>query len=199
MQRDDVALRQQRVDIHEVDAGMALGRPVPGDHAHAAAERDARHFRGDAAEADQAERLAGQLHAVLAQPVAGAHLAVHPGDAARGGPHQRDGGFGHRRIAIAPDQVNADAEFGELFRIHVAARAGAQKHDVLQAGAFARNFGRQCGVIDDGNLGPVEHAGQLIRRHIGVAMNAHRGIAGFCQALEDDGERFIGIDKNSAH
>ena len=68
---------QQRVQIDELDTPMVLRRTVPGDHAHAAAERDARHFRGDAAKADQAERLAGQLHAVLAQPVAGAHLAVH--------------------------------------------------------------------------------------------------------------------------
>ena len=136
---------------------MLLGRPVPGDDAHAAAERDARDFGGDAAEADQAQRLAGQLHAVVAQPVAGAHLAVHLGDAARRRPHQRDGGFGDRGVAIALDQVNGDAEFGEFFRVHVAARAGAEKHHVLQPGAFARDLGRQRGVIDDRDLGAVEH------------------------------------------
>ena len=125
------------VELDELDARMLLRRPVPGDHLHAAAERDARDFRGDAAEADQAERLAGQLHAVLAQPVAGAHLAVHLGDAARRRPHQRDRAFGDRRVAIALDQMNVDAEFGEFLRVHVAARAGAEKHDVLQPGALS--------------------------------------------------------------
>ena len=136
--------------------GMLLRRPVPGDHAHAAAERDARRLGGDAAEADQAKRLAGQLHAVVAQPVAGADAAVHLGETARGFPHQRDRAFGDRRIAIALDQMHLDAEFGEFFRIHVAARAGAEEHDVLQPGAFLGDVGRQRGVVDDGDLGTVE-------------------------------------------
>ena len=178
---------------------ILLRRPVPGDHAHAAAERDARDFGGDAAKADQAERLAGELHAVVAQPVAGAHLAVHLGEAARRRPHQRDRAFGHRGVAIALDQVNLDAELGELFRIHVAARAGAEKHHVLQPGAFLRDLGRQRGVIDDGDLGAVEHFGILLRRDVGVAMDPHLGIAGLVQPLEDHRQRFIGIDKNSAH
>ena len=106
----DVALGQQFVEIDEFDLRMFLRRPVPGDDAHAAAERDARDFGGDAAEADQAQRLAGQLHAVVAQPVAGADPAVHLGEAARALPHQRDRAFGDRRIAIALDQVHCDAE-----------------------------------------------------------------------------------------
>ena len=163
MDRDHVALGQQFVELDELDLRMLLRRPVPGDHAHAAAERDARDFGGDAAEADQAERLAGELHAIVAQPVAGAHLAVHPGEAARGLPHQRDRAFGDRRIAIALDQVHVDAELGELFRIHVAARAGAEEHHVLQPGAFLRDLGRQRGVVDDRDLGAVEDFGILIR------------------------------------
>jgi hypothetical protein len=141
---------------------MALWRPVPGQHAHAAAERDARDFGGDAAKPDQAQRLAGQLDAVLAQPVAGAHLAVHPGDAAGGLPHQRDGAFGNRRVAIALDQVNRYPELGELLRVHVAARAGAQEHDVLEAGAFARNLGRQRRVVDNSDFGAVEDCRVLL-------------------------------------
>ena len=39
----------------------------------------------------------------------------------------------------------------------------------------------------------------LIRRHVRVAMNAYLGIARFCQSLEYNRQRFIGIDKNSAH
>src|ERR1700733_12470411 len=199
MQRDDIALRQQWFDVDEIDAGISLGRPVPGQHAQAAAERDARHLRGDAAKADQAQGLAGQLHSVFAQPVAGAHLAVHLGDAARRRPHQCDGGFGHRRVAIASNQMNLDAEFGELLRVHIAARAGAEKHHMLQANALARDFGRQRGVIDDRDPGAIEHFWQLLRRHIRVAMNANHGIARLGQPLEDDRQRFVGIDKNPAH
>ena len=142
---------------------MFLRRPVPGDDAHAGAERDARHFSGDAAEADQAERLAGQLHAVVAQPVAGADPAVHLGEPARAFPHQRDGAFGDRRIAIALDQMHLDPELAKFFRVHVAARAGAEKHHVLQSLAFLRDLGRQRGVIDDRDLGAVEYLGVLIR------------------------------------
>src|SRR5580692_6037973 len=199
MQRDDVALGEQFVQRGEIDAGEILRRSVPGDHTHAAAERDPGDFAGDAAEADQAQRLAGQLHAVLAQPVAGAHLAVHPGNAARGGPHQRDGGLGYRGVAVAPDQVNRDAEFGQFLRVHVTARAGAQKHHMLEPCAFSRHLGWQRGVIDNRDLRAVEHFGQLIGGHVGVAMDAYPGIAGLGQPFEDDGQRFIGIDKNSPH
>jgi len=62
---------------------------------------------------------------------ASAHFAVHLRQATRGGPHQRDGALGHRGVAVALDQVDLDAEFGELFRIHVAARAGAEEYDML--------------------------------------------------------------------
>src|SRR5215510_2852736 len=72
--RDHVAFVDELVELDKLDALKLLWRAVPGDHAHAAAERNARDFRGDAAKTDQAERLAGELHAVLAQPVAGAHL-----------------------------------------------------------------------------------------------------------------------------
>jgi hypothetical protein len=77
----------------------------------------------------------------------------------RGRPHQRDGGFGHRRVAIASDQVNRDTEFGELFRIHIAARAGAEKHHMLQIGASARDLRRQRGMIDDRDPDAIERPG----------------------------------------
>lgn len=64
---------------------------------------------------------------------------------------------------------------------------------------MARDIGRKRGVIDDRDGGAVEHLRQLRRRHIGVAVNAHRGIAGFCQSLENDRQRLIGVDKNPAH
>ena len=70
---------------------------------------------------------------------------------------------------------------------------------MLQAGALAGDIDRQRGVIDDRDLGAVEHARQLLRRHVRVAVDTHLGIAGFFQPLEDHRQRFIGIDKNSAH
>src|SRR5206468_12573240 len=39
----------------------------------------------------------------------------------------------------------------------------------------------------------------LLRRDVGVAMNAHLGIAGLVQLLKDHCQRFIGIDENTAH
>jgi hypothetical protein len=59
-----MAFGEQPLQRHELDAGMRLRRPVPRQHLHAAAGRDPRDFRGDAAKADQAERLAGQFDAV---------------------------------------------------------------------------------------------------------------------------------------
>ena len=94
--------------------------------------------------------------------------------------------------------MNGDAELGQLLRVHVAARAGAEKHHMLEAGTFARHVGRKRGVIDDRDLGAVEHFWQLIRRDVGVAVNPRRDVAGFCQPLENDRQRFVGIDKDSA-
>jgi hypothetical protein len=56
---------------------------------------------------------------------------------------------------------------------------------VLQAGAVARDLGRQRGVVDNRDVSAVEHTGQLIRRHIRIAMNAYLGIARFFQPLEN--------------
>ena len=88
---------------------------------------------------------------------------------------------------------------GEFFRIHVAARAGAEKHHVLQSGAFLRDVGRQRGVIDDRDLGAIEYLGILIRGDVGIPVDPHLGIARLLQPLEDHGQRFIGVDENSAH
>ena len=54
-------------------------------------------------------------------------------------------------------------------------------------------------MIDYGDTGAVEHAGQLIRGDVWVAMNADLRIIRFCQPFENDRQRFVGIDKNSAH
>ena len=54
----------------------------------------------DAAEPDHAERLAEELHAFVRHPGAGAHFAIHAGDIAAGGEHQRDGVLGDRGVAV---------------------------------------------------------------------------------------------------
>ena len=100
-------------------------------------------------------------------------------------PHQRDRAFGHRCVAIALDQVHFDTELAELFRVHVAARAGAEEHYVLQPLALLGDLGRQRGVIDDRNFGAVEQFRVLIGRDIRVAVDADLGIAWFFQPLED--------------
>src|SRR6266566_547573 len=70
---------------------------------------------------------------------------------------------------------------------------------MLEPCALARDLGRQRGVIDDRDLGAVEHFRQLIRGHVRIAMNAHRGITGFCQSFENNRKRLIGIDEYTTH
>ena len=183
-----MAVGEQLFEADELDARIGLGRPVPGDHLHAAAKRNARDFGGDAAEPDQAERLAGQLHRVFAEPVAGAHLAVHPWDDPRRGPHQCDRGLRDRGIAITLDQMHGDAEFRELFGIHVAARAGAEKYDMLQPTAFFRNFSRQRRVVDDADFCAAENGGPFLRSDVGIEVHAYVGIACLALPFKDLGE-----------
>src|SRR6202521_4957708 len=95
--------------------------------------------------------------------------------------------------------MDLDAEFAEFFRIHVAACAGAQEHHVFEAVAAPRDVGRQMRVIDDDDLGAIEQSGDMIRRDVGIAVDAHGGIAGLVLPLENIRQRSVGIDKNSAH
>ena len=130
------AARQQRVDVDQRHAGVGARRAVPADHLHADALADARDLAADAAEADDAERLAEQLHAFVRRPGAAAHLAVHARDVARRGEHQRDRVLGDRGVAIALDGVHGDAALFQLGDVHVARRAGAEEHDVLELRAL---------------------------------------------------------------
>ena len=95
--------------------------------------------------------------------------------------------------------MNVDAEFAKLFRIHVAARAGPEEHDMFQAGAAPRDFGRQSGVIDDDDLGAVEQSRDMARCDVGIAVDAHGRVAGPVLPFENIRQRSVGIDKNSAH
>src|SRR5439155_13109559 len=54
-------------------------------------------------------------------------------------------------------------------------------------------------VVDDRDLGAVEHGRILIRRDVGIPVDPHLGIAGLFKPLKNHGQRFIGVDENSAH
>ena len=102
-----------------------------------------------------------KLHAFARQPGARAHLAIHAGDVAAGGEHQRDGVLGDRDVAIALDGVDADAARLELGDIHVARSPGAEKDDVLERSAAAHEFGRQIGMIVDADVIALQQPRQL--------------------------------------
>ena len=178
MHRQHVASGKQRVQIDERHARRGLRRAVPGDHPHARAHRDPRHLGGDAAEAEQAERLAGEFHALGADPFAAPHAAVHDRQSARRRPHQGDGVLGHRGVAIALDDVHGDAVLGEFLGMHVAARAGAEKDDVLQAGAAPHDFGRHLAVIVEHEVVAGEQPGQRVGRHLELFVHRHRRVVG---------------------
>ena len=110
MERDHVGARQQIVERDQRYALVGSRRAVPGDHLHADAARDAGDLAADAAEPDQAERLALELHAFERVPDAAAHRAVHARKLAAAGKHQRHGVLGDRGVAIALDGVHRDAE-----------------------------------------------------------------------------------------
>ena len=92
-----------------------------------------------------------------------AHAAVHDRQSARRGPHQGDRVLGHRRVAVALDDVHGDAELGQFLGVHVAARAGAEEDDVLQAGAAPHHLGRHLAVVVEHEVVAGEQAGQRRR------------------------------------
>src|SRR6516165_3468602 len=153
MQRDDVASGEHFFERYKFDPPMAPRAAIPGDHLHAGTERNARDLGGDAAETDESQRFARELHSIDAQPSAGTYRAVHLRGTSGRRPHQRNGAFGYGGIAIALDEVNGNTELGELVRIHIAPRPSAEENDVFETTALARELRRQLGVVDDRDLG----------------------------------------------
>ena len=201
MERDGVALGQQSLDGDELDARrVCFRRPVPGDHLHADAERHARDLGGDAAVADQAERLARELRAFAAQPATVAHRPVHRRELARGVEQETDRALGDGGVAVALDEVDGDADRRERLRIHVAARAGAEEDDVAQAVAARCDLGRQRGVVDDRDRCAGERRGQRIGHDVGVAegeleLRQHARP----DRLGERAQRRVGVDEDGAH
>ena len=113
--RDHVAFGQQFLVFDEFDLRKFLRRPIPGDHAHAAAEsRSAplrpRCRRSRSGRASCRSVACRRRAASCRRGCRGPSSPSHAG----GFPHQRDCAFGDRGIAIALDQVHGDAELGQV-------------------------------------------------------------------------------------
>lgn len=162
-------------------------RAVPGDHLHSDSRGDARDLAPNAAEADNAERLAEQLHALGRLPRAGAHLAIHPRNLARTGEQQRDRVLRHRRVAVALDRVHRDPELAQSGDVHIARRAGAQEHDMFEIAALRdrdRVAGKQARQVGARKRRLVHGDGRVIG-----AMHPH----------ENRFELLVAIDEQRSH
>jgi len=152
----------------------------------------------DAAETDNAEGFAEHLHAFEWLPVAGADVAVHAREIPAGRHHQRDGLLGHGGVAIALDGMDLHAQRFDLGHIHVARRAGAEEHDVLEVLALRDQIGRHVAVIVDGDVMAADDARQLVllERHI---VDLHRRIVRTIDAIPHLAELRVAVDENGFH
>ena len=112
-----------------------------------------------AAQADDAQRLALELHALHRPPAAAANHPVHGRDMPRRGEDQAHGVLGDSGVAVAADGRDLYAETGGGIEVDEACGAGAEKDDVLQARALAER-----GLVEIGRV--VDHrvvAGNRLR------------------------------------
>jgi hypothetical protein len=107
MQRDHVGANKQFVERHQGFAGTL--RAIPRNHLHPQRAADAQNLAADAAQPDDAEGPAKELHAFARRPGAGTDLAIHPRDVAATRQHQRDRMLRDRRIAVTFDCVDSNA------------------------------------------------------------------------------------------
>jgi hypothetical protein len=199
VQRHHSALRQQLLQLDELHARMRPGRAVPGQHAHPDPVAQPRHLGGDAPEAHQPHRLAGELQAFAPGPLAAADGAVHHRGLAGGVPHQGEGHLGHGRVAVALDGVDLDAEVGQLLRVHVRARAGAEEDDVLQVCAFPHDVGREVRVVVDGDGVAGQQLGQVRGLDVRVAVDRHRHVVRAQQPFRHRRQRRVRVHEDRAH
>jgi hypothetical protein len=107
--------------------------------------------------------------------------------------------FGDRRVAVALDDVHGDAVLGQLVRMHVAARPGAEKDDVLQTGAVPHDFGRQLAVVVEHEIVAGKQSGQRIGRHLELFVYCHRRVIRAHHAMEHLRQIVHGIEKQALH
>jgi len=199
MQGNHVAFGKQHLQRHERHAREGFGAAVPGKNPHADAQGQARDLRGNAAEADQTQRLAGQLHAGDAQPFPAAHGPVHARNSPRCGPHQGDGMFGNRCIAVTFDGMHTNPMRSEGFGVHVTPRAGAEKNDMLEPRAGSELSQRDGRVINQREIIAGKQIGQILRPHPRLPIDPNRRVVGFANLIENPCHFVIRIQKYSAH
>ena len=138
MQRDVIAVRVERRQIHQCDAQI-LG-DLRGDirivrlDAHLERARALHHFPADAAQPDDAQRLAAQLaaHELLLFPLAAGGGLGGLRNAPRHGQHQRQGVLRHGNGIASRRVHHQDAGRRGGFQIHVVdAHARAADHPQL--------------------------------------------------------------------
>ena len=145
VQADHVGARQQFFERNKrhAQAGRPLRRGVKGprQHFHADGLAQPGHLRGDAAGADQAERLAAQVDVVPRRPAARLQLVgLKPGPLGHR-QHQTQGMLGDNRRRLAGQVADHDAQF--LGRLQVdGVRADAADGDHFQARQSAEHFAR---------------------------------------------------------
>ena len=159
---------------------------------------DAQNLAPDAAESDHAQRLAEELHALVRNPGAAAHLAIHARDIAARREQERNRVLGNRRIAVIPDGVDFDAARRHVGKTHVARRSGAEKDDMLERGAALDQRRRQVGVVVDGDVVAVEDCRQRVLR-VGLAIDVDRRIVDAKDALPDRRELIVAVEEQRFH
>ena len=139
--RDEVALRHERVEVDELDRHLAgaLGRHkrVVSDESHAERQRALRDELADPSEADDAERLLGELDAfpLGALPAARLEGGVGLGHVAGLRQDQRHRVLGRRDHVRLRRVDDHDPVAGSCFDIDVVeADAGSADHDHAHAG-----------------------------------------------------------------
>ena len=183
MQGEEVALRQQLVagrDGLDAELGGLLGgdERVEPDHLHVEADGAAGDLAADAAEADDAERLAGDLGAeeLVAVPLAGLHGGVGGGDVAGQGEQQGDGVLGGRDGVAARGVHDDDAPARGGGDVDVVdADAGAD--DAAELAGIVEQVGGEAGAgADDGAVGGAEGGGEVGALEAGSVVEVDAGL-----------------------
>ena len=185
MHRENVGAAEQLVLLDPLDAllrGLLGGQVLaPGDRLHAKGEPDAGDRAAEAAEAQQAERLAGDAVADPGLPSALAHKLMILGDPPGGAEDQAPGELGGILVAAAGTAGAADGDAAILQRRHVergvAHASGNQQFQLGQA--IDDRFRKRRALAhrrDDLGIGERAHHRVLIGEGDGARPRSrHRG------------------------
>ncbi len=201
MQADQVGAGQQVIqfDLLDPDLHRPLWREerIVGDHLHAQAQGAVGDDRADVAAADDAERLARQLHAheAVLLPLAGLGGEVRLGQLARQGEHHGDGVLGggdrvaersvhhhHARLGGGRDVDVVDPDAGSTDHLQL---LGGGQHILVDLGG--RADGETVVVADD-----LE---QLVLGKTGLGVGLY---AALLEDLDGGGREFV-CDENAGH